>query len=140
MDGLANRVLPEDRKKVECAIAERVPRPTPDEYKQAARDRVQSLGWDWVSERHPKIVAALADEADRWRGTEAGLSLALRGEVRCRFCKKPTPSNSFTAMCSGERNYFCDKCVVAGLQLLENGVVYQSAQAAADVVHHTEGP
>jgi hypothetical protein len=138
LEGLANRISAHDRTKIEAAIHKKVPRPAAEEYKQAARDRVESLGWDWFSEHHPKMATALADEADQWKGREAGLLLKMRGEARCRFCQKPRPSTSFTAMCNGERNYFCDACIVAGLQLLENSVVDQKASRAPDCVHHTQ--
>jgi hypothetical protein len=64
LNSLDNRITPDDRKKIEAAIAERVPRPKPDEYKEIARRSVQILGWEWVADH---FRAALADEADNWK-------------------------------------------------------------------------
>jgi hypothetical protein len=64
LDRLANRITPEDRKKIEAAIAMKVSKPTHAEYKKAARKAAKLLGWDWISEG---FKAALKDEADRYR-------------------------------------------------------------------------
>jgi hypothetical protein len=60
LDRLANRVTPEDRTKIEAAIAMKVPKPSRAEYKKAARKAAKILGWDWISE---DFKAALKDEA-----------------------------------------------------------------------------
>ena len=61
---LGNRITPEDREKIEAAIATKVAKPTRAEYKKAARKAAEILGWDWISEG---FKAALKDEADRYR-------------------------------------------------------------------------
>jgi hypothetical protein len=39
LDRLGKRISPEDRKKIEAAIAKKVPRPTKAEYRRCVRDR-----------------------------------------------------------------------------------------------------
>jgi hypothetical protein len=48
LDGLGKRVSPEDRRRIETAIAKRVSCPTEDQYKQWHRQRVALLGPNWV--------------------------------------------------------------------------------------------
>jgi hypothetical protein len=62
LNQLGNRVT--DRAKIEAAIAEKVPRPTLEEYKAIARKGVQLLGWEWITDQQR---AALADEAEHWQ-------------------------------------------------------------------------
>jgi hypothetical protein len=61
LDQLGNQITPDDREKIEAAIAKKVRRPTVAEYKEVARDCVQILGWRWISD---KQRAALQDESD----------------------------------------------------------------------------
>ena len=65
LDALGNQITPTDRKKVEAAIAKKVPRPTPAQYKDAARHSARLLGWEWLSEPQR---AALQDEAEQYQG------------------------------------------------------------------------
>jgi hypothetical protein len=44
LDRLGNRITPADRQKIEAAVAEKVPRPTPVEYKEIARRSAQIIG------------------------------------------------------------------------------------------------
>ncbi len=54
LDGLANRVSEDDRKRIEAAVEKRVPRPTKEEYDRIVRGCVAIFGdrqpppeWDW---------------------------------------------------------------------------------------------
>lgn len=64
LDGLGNQITPADRKKIETAIAEKVTRPTSDEYKEVARWVAKNMGWKYLTEEQR---AALADEAEQWQ-------------------------------------------------------------------------
>jgi hypothetical protein len=44
-DKLSKKVKPEDRKRFESALAVKMPRPSAEEYKGAARNSAQSFGW-----------------------------------------------------------------------------------------------
>lgn len=61
---LGKSVPAEDRQRFEAALAARVPRPSRDEYLDAARDKAASTDWECLSKPQQ---AALADEADQWR-------------------------------------------------------------------------
>jgi hypothetical protein len=67
LDRLGNRITPADRERIEAAIAEKVPRPTRDEYMDQARRSAQSIGWEWLSKGQR---AALQDEAERWQNRD----------------------------------------------------------------------
>jgi hypothetical protein len=75
LDRLSNQITPEDREKIEAAIALKVQRPTAAEYKEVARDCAQLLGWKWISD---KQRAALHDEAEQWQGSEGDLIGKMR--------------------------------------------------------------
>jgi hypothetical protein len=66
LDQLGNRITAAERKQIEAAIAKKLPRPTPTEYKDIARNTAQKYGWDLLSE---KQQATLQDEAE----TQGGL-------------------------------------------------------------------
>ena len=68
LDQLGNQIVAADRKRIEAAIAEKVPRPTPAEYKDIARNTAQKFGWKHITERQR---AALKDEAHLWRDRPA---------------------------------------------------------------------
>jgi hypothetical protein len=71
LDRLGNRIAGE-RSKIEASIALKVPRASPEEYKEIARRTCASLGWNWLSK---KFKEALKDEAEQWQsatGTLAG--------------------------------------------------------------------
>jgi hypothetical protein len=53
LDRLANRVSPEDRKRIETAIALRVPRLTREEHEASVKDAALVLGAEWA-ELHPE--------------------------------------------------------------------------------------
>jgi hypothetical protein len=65
LDALGNQITQADRKKVEAAIAEKVTRLTPTQYKDVARDSARLLGWKWLTEPQR---AALQDEAEKYQG------------------------------------------------------------------------
>jgi hypothetical protein len=65
LDALGNQITQADRKKVEAAIAEKVTRLTPAQYKHVARASARILGWKWISEPQR---AALQDEAEQYQG------------------------------------------------------------------------
>jgi hypothetical protein len=54
LDRLHNRMSIADRRKIEAAIALKVPRLTREEHEASIADTAQILGRDWVSE-HPEI-------------------------------------------------------------------------------------
>jgi hypothetical protein len=54
LDRLHNRMSIADRRKIEAAIALKVPRLTREEHEACIADTAQILGRDWVSE-HPEI-------------------------------------------------------------------------------------
>ena len=61
LDQLGNQITAADRERIEAAIAEKVPRPTPTEYKDSARSKAQNIGWKWLS---AKQKAVLQDESE----------------------------------------------------------------------------
>ena len=61
LDALGNQVRATDRNKLEAAIADKVPRLTPAQYKEAARRSARLIGWEWITEPQR---AALQDEAE----------------------------------------------------------------------------
>jgi hypothetical protein len=65
LDALGNQITLTDRKKVEAAIAKKVPRLTPAQYKDEARKSARLLGWEWLT--GPQR-AALQDEAEQYQG------------------------------------------------------------------------
>jgi X-X-X-Leu-X-X-Gly heptad repeat protein len=72
LDHLKNKI--DRRKKIEAAINKKVPRPTPQQYKDHARDRARLLGWNYLSEPER---AALQDEADQWKAGVGDLAACL---------------------------------------------------------------
>src|SRR4029077_4388537 len=64
LDQLGNQITAADRKQIEAAIAAKLPRPTPAEYKDIARNNAQLIGWEWIT---TKQKAALHDEAEQWQ-------------------------------------------------------------------------
>jgi hypothetical protein len=97
------------------AIAEKVPRPTPAEYKDIARDCAQSVGWKWITD---KQRAALQDEAEQWQGNADDfadkINTAWRGgpskhAVTCSFCGKS--QDQVHTMFTGTDAAICDECV-----------------------------
>ena len=76
LDRLGNQITPDDREKIEAAIALKVQRPSAAEYKEIARRGVQLLGWEWITD---KQRTALQDEAKQWQGGEGDLIGKIRG-------------------------------------------------------------
>jgi hypothetical protein len=66
-DELGDTVPPADRERFETDIADRVPRPSADAYKDAARQTAQRYGWESLS---TGFKAVLADEAEQWKAHE----------------------------------------------------------------------
>jgi hypothetical protein len=56
-DELGDAVPPADRERFETAIADRVPRPSADAYKDAARQTAQRYGWESLSEGFKAVLA-----------------------------------------------------------------------------------
>jgi hypothetical protein len=75
LDALGNQITPTDREKVEAAIAEKVARPTPAQYKDQARESARMLGWRWISEPQR---AALQDEAEQYRDNGGELAQRIK--------------------------------------------------------------
>lgn len=113
LDALGNQMTTADREKIEAAIAEKVPRPTPDQYKDAARSSARFLGWKWLTE--PQRVA-LQYEAELYQGDGEASQLvgsinrALTGsDIRCLFCGKT--SEQVHTLVEVEGNHICDECI-----------------------------
>jgi len=51
LDRLRNRILPEDRRRIEAAVAQRVPRPTKAQYARCVRDRNS-----WLAGTNQKLI------------------------------------------------------------------------------------
>jgi hypothetical protein len=117
LDKLGNRITVEDRRRIEAAVAKKVPRPTPDEYKNQARQSAQAIGWEWLTEAQR---AALLDEAGEWEGEDGRLTAeakALTGSKRrCAFCGKS--ENEAHTLVSGAAAFICDECVEAAAKLI----------------------
>jgi hypothetical protein len=75
LDRLGKKITAESRAKIEAAIAEKVPRPTPAQYKDIARSAAETLGWKFITRQQR---AALRDEAEQWQGHEGSLTTTLR--------------------------------------------------------------
>lgn len=78
LDRLGNRITTADRQKIEAAISEKVPRPTLEEYKAAARNAAQLIGWEWLTQQQR---AALEDEAEQWQANDGDLRTKLRADA-----------------------------------------------------------
>jgi hypothetical protein len=63
LDNLGNRIT--NREQIETAIAKKVPRPSAAEYKEAARNRAEKVGWEALTDRQK---AVLEDEAEQLQG------------------------------------------------------------------------
>jgi hypothetical protein len=63
LNKLGNRIT--DREQIETAIAKKVPRPSAAEYKEAARNRAEKVGWEELTDRQK---AVLEDEAEQLQG------------------------------------------------------------------------
>jgi hypothetical protein len=75
LDRLGNQITAANREQIEVAIAKKLPRPTPAQYKDIARNSAQSLGWEWISN---KQRAALQDEAERWKNTKGNFAEKIK--------------------------------------------------------------
>jgi hypothetical protein len=124
-----------DRSKIEAAISIKVPRPTDDEYKAAARGVAALLGWEWTS---AGFKEALKDEAEQWQG----LAQAIRGEaavLHCFNCSKPVTGHPAGFSINDKPSYFCDECLCAAVNLLINkNVVDPKASHGSTSIHHSE--
>jgi hypothetical protein len=69
LDNLGNRIT--NREQIEIAIARKVPRPSADEYKEAARNNAVAIGWEWITDRQK---AALKDEAEQLQDCTGALA------------------------------------------------------------------
>jgi hypothetical protein len=115
---LGNQLKVSDRTRIETAISAKVPRPTPAEYKDAARKSAEILGWEFITDRQR---AALEDEADQWCGNGGGSATKILqklhgvSQCRCSFCGKS--DKQVHTMVASEGVCICDGCVdiAAGL-------------------------
>ena len=113
LDQLGNQITPADRAKIEAAIAKKIPRPTAAEYKDAARDAAQSIGWDWISQG---FKDALHDEAAQWQDrkgdsdsvTKIQSALNPQPQVVCSFCGKG--DDAVSVMVQGHAGAICNEC------------------------------
>jgi hypothetical protein len=103
---LSNRITQADRERIEAAVAARVPRPTPEEEKEAARGKARDLGWKYLSEEHQ---ALLADEKEQLLANGSSLARAINGVRCCSFCGK-SELDAHTLVSRGE-SYICDECI-----------------------------
>jgi ClpX C4-type zinc finger len=116
LDQLGNQITAADRKQIETAIAAKLPRPTPAQYKDIARHSAQLLGWKWIT---AKQKAALQDEAEQWQdhtgdlakriNVAAGKISAAKPAVTCSFCGKSATQAHI--MVAGSNANICDECI-----------------------------
>jgi hypothetical protein len=113
LDRLGNRITIEDRRRVEAAVAQEVPRPTPDEYKAQARGTAQRWGWDFLTAPQR---AALQDEAGQLQDRQGEAVTEIQGLLAgappsptCSFCGKTAAQ--VETMVSGNNVYICNECV-----------------------------
>jgi hypothetical protein len=114
LDQLGNQITAVDRKQIEAAIAAKLPRPTPAEYKDIARDFAQSIGWEYLTERQQ---TALQDEAEQWPDRKGDLAEEI-GHLQggssepaaiCSFCAKS--EEQVHIMVTGVEAAICDECI-----------------------------
>jgi ClpX C4-type zinc finger len=114
LDQLGNQITAADRKQIEAAIAEKLLRPTPAEYKDISRQSAQRIGWEYLTDKQ-KVV--LADEAEQWQGCDGDFAGKIRGamsgraEPVCSFCGKSAAQ--VHTMVAGAQAHICDACVEA---------------------------
>ena len=132
-----------DRERIEAAIATKVPRPSPEEYKEIARDVCKSIGWDWLSARFKE---ALKDETEQWQVARSSLARALgqRPAIHCRYCSAViVDAHPLGFIFDGVPGYVCNKCLLSAIHLLEERtaaqVVDKAVAAETDCRHHAAG-
>jgi hypothetical protein len=121
-DKLGKKISPADRKRLEKAIAAKVPRPTAKQYKDTARETVRTLGWGKFL--HKGFKAVLADEADQWQGHKGtafeGIKSALdkinapaaTPVATCAFCGKTSEQVQVMVEAASKSGFaICDVCV-----------------------------
>jgi hypothetical protein len=113
LERLGNQITADDRQRIEVQVANKVPRPTPDEYKAEARRSAQMWGWKYLTEPQR---AALQDEAAQWRNGQGQLVTelqSLRGAATsppaCSFCGKT--ADQVETMVASNGAYICNECV-----------------------------
>lgn len=113
LDRLGNQITVDDRRRIEAQVANKVPRPTPDEYKAAARRSASSIGWDFLTDAQR---TALQDEAAQWQDGQGelvtklqNLSAAAPATTTCSFCGK-TVEQVETIVAGSDAN-ICNECV-----------------------------
>lgn len=123
-DKLGGKVSAADRKRFETAIAAKVPRPSKKEYKAAARESAQNIGWKYLTE---EFKAALADEADKWQDHEGDAAIGeptepAEGTV-CLFCGK-TSEQVQVMVTSGvaAAAAICDACIAEATTIVAHRV------------------
>jgi hypothetical protein len=110
-----DQLQPANREKIEKAIAKKLPRPTLEHYKEAARDRVAIVGWDYITDQER---LCLQDEAAQWQAgvrnetPDAPEDIASRP---CDFCQATGRS------LAGENGHcICLECAQAVVAILQN--------------------
>jgi hypothetical protein len=115
LDQLGNQITAADRKQIEAAIAAKLPRPTPAEYKDIARNNAQLIGWEWIT---TKQKAALHDEAEQWQDHTGDLAKRMNAAWKgspaepaatCSFCGKS--AEQAHTMVAGSNANICDECI-----------------------------
>jgi len=121
LDRLGNQITVEDRQRIEAAVAEKVPRPTPDERVASARDCAELFGWEDLSDRER---ALLKDEAGQWEGKDGSLAAALKGVMGarpqrcCSFCGESENEAHTLIAGAASAALICDECVEAAAKLI----------------------
>jgi hypothetical protein len=123
LDRLGNQITTADRDRIEAVISEKVPRPSPAEYKDAARDAARIIGWEFLTDRQR---AALEDEADQLRDGEGTATANLKHALEklqggdplrmCSFCGKA--EDQVHTLVASNGAYICDGCVDVAAQLI----------------------
>ena len=113
-DKLGKKVSAADRKNLEAVIAAKVPRPSAEEYKTAARKSAESIGWKYLTD---EFKAVLADEADKWQDHESTTEPA-EATVVCSFCGKT--NEQVQVMVKGSDAAICDACIAAASTTVVN--------------------
>ena len=97
-----------------------MPRPSPTEYKDTARDSARTFGWEFITDRQR---AVLEDEADQLRDSKGTLAAKIKRIQEgaplssCSFCGKT--QDQVHTLVAGSGAFICDECVDIAAKMIE---------------------
>jgi hypothetical protein len=122
LDRLNNQITAADREKIEATIAKKVPRPSPPEYKDSARQTAKLIGWEYLTERQRAVLkdeAELRDSKGTLGAHAAEINRRREGAPlpSCSFCGK-TQDQVHTLVAGRSGAFICDECVDVAAKMI----------------------